>query len=345
MNPLISLCIASYNNSLYIERMIKTALQQTYENLEIIIVDDGSTDITSTILKKYKSEKKVYVFQKENGGLSSSRQFALEKANGEYICFVDADDFLSSDYIINMYQCINSNRADICVCGTVFVDENEKQMNQFPSEFTMKEKTSLKLNASDVNNNYNILISRYCMSDSWNKMYKMSFIKNNNITFNMPKGLNGTDLIFNHKIMLYCPKICTITSNEYFHVIYKKSAVHRYNKKLYQSYLITVEEILNLAKKIPLIDINAQLKLVYLNFIRNSLDDLYRDSKILKIGKLEINNVFAQSYDYYFKNFSNTKTTSTSKSLTAFDHILKMQNKKLLYLYLYIRNTLKKCKD
>ena len=138
MEPLISLCIASYNNALYLERMIQSAINQTYNNLEILIVDDGSTDNTSKIINKYIKVKKIIYIQKENGGLSSSRQLALKNAKGKYICFVDADDYLSKDYISHLYKCIKKHNSDICVCGTKFIDENGNELQKETKECQCK---------------------------------------------------------------------------------------------------------------------------------------------------------------------------------------------------------------
>ena len=98
-DTLVTIVIASYNNSKYIARCLDTVVHQTYNNLEIIIIDDGSTDNTKVICQRFMIDRRVHFLEKQNGGLSSSRQLGLEQANGVYISFIDADDYLTPRYV------------------------------------------------------------------------------------------------------------------------------------------------------------------------------------------------------------------------------------------------------
>lgn len=118
MVGLISIIIPVYNVEQYIERCIDSVLLQTYKNLEIILIDDGSTDKSSKICDEYaKKDSRIKVIHKENGGVSSARNAGLDVATGEYIGFVDSDDYIDS----NMYEClinsITNNKCDIVICG------------------------------------------------------------------------------------------------------------------------------------------------------------------------------------------------------------------------------------
>ena len=94
MNNLVTVAIASYNNGAYVERCIDSVLNQNNKKLDIMIVDDGSKDETQILLDKYRDNERIRVILRDNGGLSSVRQLCQEQAKGEYICFVDADDYL-----------------------------------------------------------------------------------------------------------------------------------------------------------------------------------------------------------------------------------------------------------
>lgn len=337
MEPLISICIASYNNCNYLRRMLDSAISQTYKNLEIIVVDDGSTDKTKEVLNDYSDIKECIFIYKENGGLSSTRQRALELANGEYLCFVDGDDYLSPTFIEKMYNRISVEKADICLCGTIFLDVNGNVLERETREYSIEKCVVQDIDTSELNNNYMALASRFLMSDSWNKLYKRDFLIKNKLTFSMPKGLNGSDLIFNHKVLLFCPTVCTLDSNEYYHVMYRSSAVHRPNKNLLSSYQITVDELIRISKTVPGLCIMPQLKLLYTNFSRNALQDIYLEKKYANKDFKNVDEAYLCSCGFYETNFKNVKCGYISKSLKLFSYILSIKQVYILRLYLKIR--------
>ena len=116
--PLISVIIPVYNVADYIPRIMSALLQQTYPNIEIILVDDGSRDESYEICKNYsKKYNNVHAFHKENGGAASTRNYGIERSAGDYIMFVDADDYVTDDYVDFLYKLLVDNKADIAICG------------------------------------------------------------------------------------------------------------------------------------------------------------------------------------------------------------------------------------
>lgn len=118
-NPLISIVVPVYKVEEYLERCIDSILSQTYENLEIILVDDGSPDKCGEICETFaQSDSKIKVYHKQNGGLSDARNFGVEHSHGKYITFIDSDDYVSPDYIKYLLGLLNEYDADIsCCCG------------------------------------------------------------------------------------------------------------------------------------------------------------------------------------------------------------------------------------
>ena len=111
---LISVIIPVYNIEIYIKRCVNSIINQTYKNLEIILVDDGSTDNSGKICDDYeKKDARIKVIHKENGGLSDARNCGIEKSNGKYITTVDGDDFVTEKYVETLYNLIIENSADI----------------------------------------------------------------------------------------------------------------------------------------------------------------------------------------------------------------------------------------
>ena len=117
----VSVIIPAYNTEAYMEQCLESLLQQTLKDIEIIVVDDGSSDNTLSILRKYEQQypKKVHVFHKENGGQASARNLALQHAKGEYLGFVDSDDWIDKEMYEEMYQKAVDEDADVVVCDMV----------------------------------------------------------------------------------------------------------------------------------------------------------------------------------------------------------------------------------
>ena len=122
MKDLISVIIPVYKVEKYLERCVESIQNQTYQNLEIILVDDGSPDNCGKMCDEYaKKDGRIKVIHKENGGLSDARNAGIDIATGEYIAFVDSDDFVSNDYIEYMYQMLIENDAKLAISGVMII--------------------------------------------------------------------------------------------------------------------------------------------------------------------------------------------------------------------------------
>ena len=125
MNKKISVIVAVYNTEKYVERCLNSLLNQTYQNLEIIVVEDDSTDNSKEVLKKYSHNDKVkLIYNKKNSGLSYSRNVGLENATGSYIGYIDSDDYVDLDYYEKLMQSIIDTKAEIAICDIKVVDED-----------------------------------------------------------------------------------------------------------------------------------------------------------------------------------------------------------------------------
>jgi len=135
MKDLISVIIPAFNVEKYIHRCMESLIKQTYSHLEILLVDDGSTDETGNICDKYaQKDNRIKVIHKKNGGQSEARNYALDIANGKYITFLDSDDYISEDYIEYLYNLLKNNNADISVCGVQIVNFVNKEYKTAQTE-------------------------------------------------------------------------------------------------------------------------------------------------------------------------------------------------------------------
>lgn len=122
---MVSVIVPVYNVSKYLERCVERLSQQTYKDVEIILVDDGSTDDSGSICDRWATlDTRVRVIHKVNGGLSSARNAGLEVARGKYVAFVDSDDFVETDYILKLTECAESRNVDVVICNYRFVDDD-----------------------------------------------------------------------------------------------------------------------------------------------------------------------------------------------------------------------------
>ena len=131
MNKKISVIVAVYNTEKYLDRCIESLLNQTYKNMELVIVEDCSTDSSRKLLKKYKENKNIKVFyNRENRGLSYSRNYGLKKSTGDFIGYIDSDDYVEPDYYEKLMSSIKDNKSDIAICDIKLVDEQTNKIER-----------------------------------------------------------------------------------------------------------------------------------------------------------------------------------------------------------------------
>lgn len=137
---MVSIIVPIYNVEQYISKCIESILAQTYRDFELILVDDGSTDMCGKICDEYaKQDSRVHVIHQENKGVSAARNAGISLAKGEYIMFVDSDDFITENMLEKMHDCIAESGSDIAICGiNNFLDgaetEDKSQMNDISTK-------------------------------------------------------------------------------------------------------------------------------------------------------------------------------------------------------------------
>lgn len=185
ISGLISVIVPAYNVEKYIFRCLDSICNQTYRNLEILIVDDGSTDNCGQICERYaKRDDRIKVIHKENGGLSSARNVGLENATGEYIGFVDSDDWCENGMYERLVHALE-NGADIAVCG---VRHDYEDRYTSISGFTNAFPGGKQFGSHDAVRE--LLLERYMTFASWNKLYKYKDIS----AMRFPVGKSSEDL-------------------------------------------------------------------------------------------------------------------------------------------------------
>ena len=183
MKQKISVIIPVYNTSRFLDRCVKSVIDQTYNNLEIILVDDGSTDDSAQICDEWaKKDERIVVLHKENGGLSDARNHGIEKARGEFLAFVDSDDYIENNMYEEMLRALLKNDCDISCCGRYYkkgdVITKSRCLEQ-PRVMTVQEAI------------HELLINGCVEEAIWDKLYKKELWKD----IRFPKNEVNEDLV------------------------------------------------------------------------------------------------------------------------------------------------------
>jgi len=189
MKDIVSIIIPIYNAEKYIVQCLESVVNQTYKELQIIVVNDGSKDNSLSILESYANKySNILLLKKENGGVSSARNLGLNYASGKYITFIDADDFLEKNHIENLVNNINSGEFDLSICLSKWA----KRENQ-----TIKQKRNKVIKTFDSEEaiKHVILGQMFPGGYLWNKLFKREKI--GNLRFN-ESIFYGEDLLFTY---------------------------------------------------------------------------------------------------------------------------------------------------
>ena len=259
INPVFSLIMPSYNAEIYIYCSIDTALAQSFPDMELIIVNDGSTDGTQAVLDWYRERyPQVKTFYKENGGQATARNMGIEKAEGNYIAFMDNDDTLRPDMIERLYATIVKNDCDISMTSVyMLTGEKYEDMTSYP----MTEDTAVSIE---------VFFEYYMRSLSpvlWNKLYRASLVKEH------PCAVRVTfeDDAWTPYVLSYADRVCYINAHlyEYDRSSRGSTAIHAsWNRPVEEKFLDHRELVLfflengnqerkDLLKKLALVYVSA----------------------------------------------------------------------------------------
>lgn len=209
-NPKISVIVPVYNTEDYLDRCVKSIVNQTYDNIEIILVDDGSPDNCPTLCDKWAEEDgRIKSFHKKNGGLSDARNYGFSEAAGDYVLFVDSDDYIEPDMIEFLYSLAEKNGADVSRCGFYFdfEDSGEEKENPYSKDekiFEYNERIK------------DLVLSGHVSGVVWNKLYKREFISD--IMFE-PEDGSSEDILFNYRVYRKDPKTVFCDMPKYHYAV------------------------------------------------------------------------------------------------------------------------------
>ncbi len=211
----VSIIVPVYNVERYVRKCLNKLIDQTLKDIEIIVVDDGSTDNSAEIVKEYaQKDSRIKYYRKENGGLSDARNYGMKYATAPYIAFLDSDDYVELNIYEKLYQKAQKDEADMVECNFIWAYPRHKHKNK-------KDVAKRYHNQSEMLERARVM--------AWNKLYKRELIEKTKVEF--PKGLIYEDIEFFYKLIPYINKVSFIKAGLVYYVQRKKSIINTQTKR------------------------------------------------------------------------------------------------------------------
>lgn len=299
---IFSVVIPIYNCEKYLKYSVENVIKQTFSNIEIICIDDGSTDNTLSALNEYKKyNNRIIILHQEHKGAAAARNLGLNIANGEYLSFIDADDFVSINLYQKIFNIINKKHFDIIMFNAGFYNNKSKCVSK--RNF---------FNTSNIKNHYNELTEHtyndfkylfYEQESVANKIYKKAFIDKNHFTFD--EKSNFEDRLFHYKTILSAKSVSLLNERLYLYRQYRKgsmnSRIFDKNSKMIFEVFDNINELGNL-----IFSSHINLKEQFFDFIIQILSD-YLMRAPAKIKKEFYNKMQNQFYIMQYWNLNKSE--------------------------------------
>ena len=228
----VSIIIPVYNSEKFVEKCIRSVMEQTFRNLEIIVIDDGSTDGSCAILDMLAVEdSRIVLVHQKNGGVAKARNKGLDLAGGDYLTFIDGDDYVSRDYIEHLYKLAEKESLDMVICGLKYVTEDGQILRELiPDEYQKMKREEWTFRISAV-------CSHFYRRELWEK-YAIHF----------QPGERGEDMPISLFFSAVCGKINILSESGYYYVQHSSSATH--NFRGLRNFQLPYQALENVLKKI-----------------------------------------------------------------------------------------------
>lgn len=285
----VSIIIPVYNCEKYIKKCLESALEQSYANIEIIVIDDGSQDKSLDIINHIAQGKSnVKIIHQENQGLSAARNTGLENATGDYIAFLDGDDYLGELFIEGLISAAEINNSDLVICGYQKVDSDGQLLSKtVPEQYIPFEHEEWA----------------YRIMTAWTRLYKKEIWSKYNISYEV--GAHGEDFPISLFFNKVCQNIVTVPAAEYYYVQHSESITHNFrglrNRRLpYHS----IEQVLNLTEQLSGGNSREFLELGVMRFLTLCIFDLGRGASKEQLHQLcdFTHKIMAKYFPDYWKN-------------------------------------------
>lgn len=327
----LSIVALVYNLEEYLPRCLDSLVSQTLEDIEILCVDDGSKDSAPQIIDEYahKYPQKVKAFHKENGGEFTTRNYGLERATGEYITFVDTDDYVEPDWAEKLYNAAKENNADMAVCGFQRIDLKTNKV--VGKDMTKQGNTVKEITSED---DFMVFVN----PAPWNKIYKREKVKD--LRFLPFRGFN--DAMFLTSAFIRINKIAFVPDILYHYYLRSDSQIHSVNEqdvKNLKKYLLKVKELYQKEGKYeemgPILEMMAFLHLAVSVMYRASYNPDINIKKMTKETREYLDTNFSEWRKNKFLTFRYSITRGVKHLGLYVIALLYKMNLQMLYIRAY----------
>ncbi len=314
----ISVIVPVYNVEKYLQKCLDSLVHQTLQEIEILVINDGSSDGSQEIIEKFRAKypRKIQSFTKENGGLSDARNFGLDRATGEFIGFVDSDDYVSATMFAEMYDLACKHDAEMVICNLQKVDEHGKITQKLTQIPNMPEKIDLDQHISVFSD-----LSYFAC----NKIFRKDLFENKRFR----KGIHFEDIDLIPQLLLQC-KTLAQTQNYHYQYLERKDSITKTHSRKGLDILRAVENVGREFLKSPFAEKKSTLKnfqilegvytfLAYLAFVKD--EEVYTEMN-LDLKKFIKNNQISYKEIVQYRRFGK-------------NYLLSLPLKKKLFYFLY----------
>ena len=277
--PKVSVIVPFYNVENYIEKCLETLVNQTLKDIEIILVNDGSKDRSIDIVNKFLKQypEKIVYLEKENGGLSDARNFGIPHAKGEYIAFLDSDDYVEKDMYENMYELAKKEDSDMVECDFYW---------EYPDK--------LKKDEGTIYHGKKEMIEKVRVV-AWNKLIKKEILEKSDVKF--PKGLRYEDVEFTYKLVPYIEKV-SFLKKPCVHYVQREGSISNKQNERNKEIFDVLDNVINYYKENEIYDTyKDELEYVYVRYAFCS--------SLLRIVKIKDEDIQQKLLDLTWDNVNN----------------------------------------
>lgn len=281
----LSIIIPVYNTEKYLERCLNSVVKQKFKEFEVLVILDGSPDNSIEICNKYKKmDKRIKVYVKDNEGLGLTRNYGIERAKGEYIAFLDSDDFVDENFYGNMIEKAKEKEYDIIFSEyRRYIEKDDKIQNNFgalPNEID-------KLSPKDI---LKKMLRQEMGMSVWRSIYRLKIIKDNNIRFLSEREYISEDICFNFQFLNFCKNVSSCNGQYYYYCQNGASLSKSYRSDRYDKTKKLIEKLLEYREKYSLDDeIEKSIKYLFFGYVKGICNSEVKNNK--KNAYKNINNI------------------------------------------------------
>lgn len=333
MIPKISIIVPIYNVEKYLNRCIESLINQSLKDIEIILVDDGSPDYCPQMCDNYsKKDSRIKVIHKQNAGLGYARNSGLKIATGEYIAFVDSDDFVDTIMYKTLYENAKSVNADAAFCGfkTEIAKNIWRESKEVLQDHLWEGNEVTKFMYNMIASGKGIKQERLYQMSVWHAIYKRDVIVNNKILFPSERDVVSEDIPFQVDFLTNANKVIYLNKHFYYYCLNGSSLTATFKKEKFYGYNKLRECLLS---KINKIEYAQRVNRLYIGYCRSFFFDVYTSRKN---NKVELYKLILD--DPTFRKIKNEFNSSFLPIHTRIMYSL-MSSKLLYFLLLYIKFT------